>query len=170
MSEYEIELKLEQTNELRTKVITMTANGAKPSEIARQTGLSFREIREINTEFANAAGSDVWIRQRAREIIGYADVHYTDIIQRLMAIEEDARLNGDPKIQLDAIGKILAAEKEHVAFLRTAGVLSDNDIGEQIAQFERDKAELMQILAEIKKEKPELAGYIREKMESRVIE
>ncbi len=170
MSEYEIELQLEQLNEIKTKVIQMTAEGKKPTEVARATGLSLKEIRDINRDFALAAGSDTWIRQRAREIIGYADVHYTSIINRLNAIEEEARLNSEPKIQLDAIGKILIAEKEHVAFLRAAGVLSDSDIGEQIAAFERDKAELMQILAEIKKEKPELAGYIRQKMESRVIE
>lgn len=169
-SEYEIELRLEQENEIRAKVITMTAEGRKISEIARDTGLALKQIREINKEFADAAGSDVWIRQRAREIIGYADVHYTSIIDRLNAIEEEARLNGEPKIQLDAIGKILAAEKDHVSFLRAAGVLSDNDLGEQIAQFERDKQELMQILAEITKEKPELARYIKEKMQSRVID
>lgn len=170
MSEYEIELRIEQENEVRSKVITMTAQGRKPAEIAKETGLSFKQIREINKDFADAAGSDVWIRQRAREIIGYADVHYTSIIDRLNAIEEEARLNGDPKIQLDAIGKILAAEKDHVTFLRAAGVLSDNDIGEQIAQFERDKEELFLILAEIKKEHPELAEYIKQKMQNRVVE
>lgn len=169
-SEYEIELQLEQDNEKRRKVITMTAEGKKISEISRETGLGFKQIREINQEFAAAAGSDSWIRQRAKEIIGYMDVHHTSIIERLYDIEQEARLNGDTKIQLDALSKIMAAEKDRVTFLRAAGIISDSGIGEQVAAFERDKAELMQILQEIRKEHPEVAGYIREKMERRAID
>lgn len=164
-SEYELELQIEASNDLKNMVIKMTAEGRKPSEISRQTGLSLREQREINEEFRSLARSSKYVQDRSKEIIAYADVHYQSIIDRLNEVEEAADLNGDNKLRADTLSKIIVAEDKRVAFLQKAGIINDQGISADLAAREEREEQIISILVRAKKKYPEAIAWVYEELQ-----
>ena len=163
-TEYELQLRIEQSNELKNRVITLTAEGKKPSEISKLTGLTLREQREINEEFRRLARSSEYINTRSKEIIAYGDVHYNSIIERMNEVYEQAELNGDTKLQAEILGKMAAVESKRIEFLQKAGIINDKGIGEEVARVEARQEQLINILKEVKDKYPEASQYIRERL------
>lgn len=163
-SNYELELQIEASNDLKNTVIKMTAEGRRPTEITRETGLSLREQREINDEFRRLASSSQYVQQRSKEIIGYSDVHFSSIIDRLNEVEESAKMNGDDKLRADVLSRLIVAEDKRVAFLQKAGIINDQGVGAELAVREAREQQLIAILVKAKEKFPEAAAWIYEQL------
>lgn len=159
-SDYELELQIESSNDIKNLVVKMTAEGRKPSEISRETGLSLREQREINDDFRALARSSKYVQERSKEIIGYSDVHFSSIIDRLNEVEESAKLNGDDKLRADVLSKLITAEGKRVDFLQKAGIINDQGIAGELAAREQRESEIIAILMKAKGKYPEAIAWI----------
>lgn len=164
-SNYELELQIEQSNDLKNKVVKLTAEGRKPSEISRITGLSLREQREINEEFRELARNSTYVQRRSKEIIAYGDVHFGSIIDRLNEVEESAKLNGDDKLRADTLSKLIVAEAKRIEFLQKAGIINDQGIGAEVARVEAKQEQIIGILQEARAKFPQAAKWIGEQLQ-----
>lgn len=161
---YELELKVEQEQEIRAQVVRLTAEGKKPAEISRLTGMSPKKQREINEEFRNLVRSSNYIENRSREIIAYSDVHFNSVLSGLYEVLEEAKLGSDWKLAGETLNKIAATEAKRVELLQKAGIINDKGVGERMAQLEAQRDALINILKEARDKFPEASRWIRDRL------
>lgn len=132
------------------RVIELDLHGLNPTQIARETGLQrkivVRQLEEVRVAWQN----DAEARDLARDHLNKMVQHYNDLIRQfydLLSEAETLQLNDRIVGQRSGILKSIAdLEKQRVDLLQKAGLLESAELGDEIAQWEEEKTEVLDIL------------------------
>lgn len=136
-------------------VVQLTAEGRSTAYIQKETGVGPAGQRQINKDFKNYAQNDMYAETVARQLVGYVNEHYGAIIKRFYEAVDEAEQNGDYKIKATILKQIVDTEKIRVEILQKAGVLTAHSVGDDIAQMQSEKAQIIELLKEIAQKFPE---------------
>lgn len=155
------ELDIIRRAEQEAKVVSLYASTYPVSEIIKQTGLKKSEIDEILRGFREYAKQDKVLREMSRETVLKTAYHYDQLIQKLYDAVAIANDNGDYKAEMSGIKAIADIEKQRVDFMQKAGMLADNEIGDQLIESERKQQLIIDILKDISKQYPKIGLEIQ---------
>lgn len=131
------------------RVVELYATGNRISDIQKITGIARAQIEEYLNAFRKHAQQDVVLRERAKEAVRVVDVHYNEIIRGMHNAVESADMNNDYKTKITGLKSIADVEAKRVELLQKAGLLSDDVIGDQVADMEKKQEILIQILKDV---------------------
>lgn len=158
------ELEVIRRAELEDKVVSLYARTTPISEIIKQTGLKKSEVEFILIEYRKYAMQDKVLREMSRETLLKTRQHYDDLIRQLYDVAKIAETDGDNKTRLQTIKAIADIENQRVEFMRKAGMLAENEIGDQIVESERKQQIIIDILRDISKQYPKIGLEIQNKL------
>lgn len=160
------ELEIIKRAELETEVVSLYAKTKTIPEIIKATGLKKAEVEFILQEYRKYAMQDKVLREMSRETVLKTRQHYDDLIGQMYEVAEAAQLEEDNKLRLSVLNSIAAAEKQRVDFMQKAGMLADNELGDQLIESERKQQLIIEILKDVSKKYPkiglEIQGRLRE--------
>jgi deoxyhypusine synthase len=155
------ELDIIRRAEKEDQVVSLYARATPISDIVKKTGLRVEEIEHILQEYRKYTMQDKVLREMSRETILKTRKHYDDLINQMYDIVELARDENDNKMRLSAINSIVATEKQRVDFMQKAGMIADNEIGDQLIESERKQRIIIDILRDISKKYPKIGLEIQ---------
>ena len=158
------ELEVIRRAELEAKVISLYASTYPLSEIIKQTGLKKVQVEEILKGFKDYAMQDKVLREMSRETVIKTKLHYDDLIQKMYETVELADAEGDYNAKMKGIKAIADIEKQRVDFMQKAGMLADNEIGDQLVESERKQQIIIDILRELSKKYPKIGLEFQERL------
>jgi hypothetical protein len=150
------ELDIYREAEQQSKVVSLYSRGAKLSEIMRETGCTKTQVDRMLADYKEFALQDRYLREAARETLIKTREHYDDIIQQMYRAVEEADMNGDYKAKMSGLTGIAGIEKQRVDFMQRAGMLIDNELGQQIVDAEKKHEIIIGILRDIAKKYPNI--------------
>jgi hypothetical protein len=144
-SDIEVADKFDQMN----LVVEEMLKGNNPTQIARELGLKRTEVLDHLDTWKNLVKGDNSIRERAKEALGAADQHYAMIINRAWETVEQADVNDQLNIKAQSLKLIADVEGKRIDMLQKAGLLENNEIGDQLIETERKQQVLIEILRDV---------------------
>jgi hypothetical protein len=107
---------------------------------------------------------DKVLREMSRETVLKTRQHYDEIIHRLYDAVSLANDNGDYKAEMSGLKNIADIEKQRVDFMQKAGLLADNELGDQLAEMEKRQNILVDILKDVMKNYPKVGLEIQNRL------
>lgn len=160
------ELDVIRRAEKEAQVVSMYARACPVVQIVKETGLTKKQVDDLLAEFKQYAMQDKVLREMSRETVLKTRQHYDDLIQQLYSAVAYADDAGDYKAQMQGIKAIADIEKQRVDFMQKAGMLADNELGEQLMEAEHKHEIIIGILRLISKKYPdiglEIQGMLKE--------
>lgn len=150
------ELELLRQAEIEAKVISLYAKTKTLPEIMKETGLKKSEVEFILASYRKYAMQDKVLREMSRETVLKTRQHYDDLISQMYDAIDLADGEGDYKTKMQGITAIANIEKQRVDFMQKAGMLADNEIGDQLIESERKQQIIIDILREMSRKYPKI--------------
>lgn len=144
-SELEVADRFDQMN----MVVAELLKGNNPTTIAKTLGIKRVEVLDHLEVWRGLMQSDNSIRERAKEALGAADQHYSMIINRAWETVEQADAGAELRTKAQALKLIMDVEAKRIEMLQKAGLLEDNELGDQLVETERKQEILMGILRDV---------------------
>ena len=148
------ELDIIRRAELEQKIVSMYASTKSISEISKATGLTVKQVNEFLAEFKKYSMQDKVLREMSRETVIKTKLHYDELVQKMYSAVEIANDSGDYKAEMTGIKAIADIEKQRVDFMQKAGLLADNELGDQLIEAERKHSILVDIIKELMRKYP----------------
>ena len=161
---YEIALLAEQQQDQMLEVIKYQGEGRSKTWIRNKTGLSGPEQNKIKEDFNRTVVQDDYMQNRARVAVAEIDQHYTSLIKRFYEAIDDAEAADDYKTKATILKQVVDTEKSRTDFLHRAGLLAEQNIGDQVAEAEEKIEAIKQVLKEVATEYPEAKELIIKKL------
>lgn len=158
------ELDIIKYAEKQGEVISLWCRGMKLVDIMKTTGVRKQELDRMLADYKDFALQDRVLREMSRETLIKTRQHYDDLIEQMYEAVQTAEENDDYKVKLDGLKKIADAENQRVAFMQKAGLLVDDELGQQLIEQERKQQVLVDILREISKKHPDIGLEIAGKL------
>jgi hypothetical protein len=158
------ELDIIRQAELEQKVISLYASTMPIVQVAKEAGITKKQVEEILAGFRKYAMQDRVLREMSRETVLKTRQHYDDLIQQMYDVAKIAEAEGDSKLRLSALNSITTTEKQRVDFMQKAGMLADNEIGDQLVESERKQQIIIDILRDISKQYPKIGLEIQNRL------
>jgi intein-encoded DNA endonuclease-like protein len=158
------ELDVIRQAEKESQVISLYASTYDTAHIIKETGLKKSQIEEILRSYRQYAMQDKVLREMSRETVIKTKLHYDQLIQKMYDAVAVANDNGDYKSEMQGVKAIADIEKQRVDFMQKAGMLADNEIGDQIVESERKQRIIIDILKDISKQYPKIGLEIQERL------
>lgn len=136
---------LEEVNAVATEYI----KGLNETEISRELDIPKARVSSLLREWKQMASNSEAVRSRAREALAAADQHYGKLIKQAYEVIDDANLNQNSSVKLNAIKLVLDIETRRIDMLQKAGLLENKELAEQLLETERKQELLMNILKEV---------------------
>lgn len=136
---------LEEVNAVATEYI----KGLNETEISRELDIPKARVSSLLREWKQMASNSEAVRSRAREALAAADQHYGKLIKQAYEVIDDANLNQNSAVKLNAIKLVLDIETRRIDMLQKAGLLENKELAEQLLETERKQELLMNILKEV---------------------
>jgi hypothetical protein len=130
-------------------VVTAHLKGDNPTQIAKTTGMKRAEVLEYIDEWRAIAQNSKTIQARASEAITSMDEHYNMIIRELWETMEQADMNNDLRTKAAVLKSLADVEGKRVDLLQKAGLLDNQEIGNEVIEMERKHQILIGILREV---------------------
>jgi len=135
----------EQHFEEMSQVVVLFAQNKKVPEIARETGLKQKDVRDYIKEWKETAvGSDI-LMERYEELIASSDEHYSTLIEKFYEIvaEVDDTLEADVKSRPaylaqknSALRSIADLEAKRLDIYDKAGLRIDASVGDELVDLQ----------------------------------
>lgn len=145
MSDIELAERYDRMN----KVVEELLKGSNPSQIANTLSIPRKEVLEHIDEWRSIVHNDSSIRTRAREALAGADQHYAMIISKAWETVEQADANSQYGTKAQALKLIAEVESKRLDMLNKAGLLENNDLGNQLIETEKKQQILIDILKQV---------------------
>lgn len=136
---------LEEVNAVATEYI----KGLNETEISKELDIPKARVSSLLREWKQMASNSEAVRSRAREALAAADQHYGKLIKQAYEVIDDANLNQNSSVKLNAIKLVLDIETRRIDMLQKAGLLENKELAEQLLETERKQELLMNILKEV---------------------
>lgn len=131
------------------KVIEELLKGNNPTAIAKVLGIKRIEVLDHIDTWRGLVKSDNNIRERAKEALGAADQHYAMIINKAWETVDQADAAAELRTKAQALKLIMDVEAKRIEMLQKAGLLENNELGDQLVETERKQEILMNILRDV---------------------
>jgi hypothetical protein len=158
------ELDIIREAEREQKIVSMWASGKTIPEIVNTIGLKKRQVEDVLSVYKQYAMQDKVLREMSRETVLRTRQHYDDIINKLYDAVSVANDSGDYKAEMTGLKMVADIEKQRVDFMQKAGMLADNEIGDQLIESERKQQVIIDILRDISKEYPKIGLEIQTRL------
>lgn len=158
------ELDIIRRAELEAKVVSLYARTKTISQIMNETGLKKQEVELILVDYRKYAMQDKVLREMSRETVLKTRQHYDDLIGQMYEAIDLADNEGDYNAKMKGIKAIADIEKQRVDFMQKAGMLADNEIGDQLVESERKQQIIIDILRELSKKYPKIGLEFQERL------
>lgn len=135
-------------------VVAAHLKGDNATVIARNTGMKRAQVLEYIEEWKQLASNNKTIQARASEALTSMDEHYSMIIRELWGVLEEADMNNDLKTKTSVLKNLADIEGKRVDLLQKAGLLDNQQIGDEVVEMERKHEILIGILREVTSECP----------------
>jgi hypothetical protein len=142
--------RIEQMN----SVVAAHLKGDNPTVIARNTGMKRAQVIEYIDEWKLIAQNSKTIQGRAQEALTGMDEHYSMIIRELWGVLEEADMNNDLKTKNSVLKNLADVEGKRVDLLQKAGLLDNQQMGDEVVEMERKHEILIGILREVTSDCP----------------
>ena len=136
---------IEEVNAVATEYI----KGLNETEISRELDIPKARVATLLREWKQMASNSEAVRSRAREALAAADQHYGKLIKQAYEVIDDANLNQQSAVKLNAIKLVLDIETRRIDMLQKAGLLENKELADQLIETERKQELLMTILKEV---------------------
>jgi hypothetical protein len=136
------------------QVVQAHLKGDNPTQIARITGFKRVEVLRYLEEWQDIARNDKTIKARAQEALTSMDEHYAMIIRELWETLEQADMNNDLRTKTSILKNLADIEGKRVDLLQKAGLLDNQDLGNEVVEMERKHEILISILREVTSDCP----------------
>ena len=143
------ELELVERFDRMNKVVEELLKGNNANQIARNLDMKRGEVLTLLDEWRTIVHSDNHIRDRAKEALMGADQHYAMLIQKAWETVEQADQNDQLNIKTQALKLITDIEAKRIEMLQKAGLLENNELGDQLMETERKQEILVDILKSV---------------------
>lgn len=150
------ELDIIKYHEQVDTIISMWARTCTINEMIRETGLTRKQINEVLQDYKEYSRQDRVIREMSRETLIKTQKHYDDIVKQLYTAVEELQAEGKYKDMADGLKKIADVEKQRVDFMQKAGVLADNEVGQQLVEMEEKHQIIIGILKKVAQKYPDV--------------
>lgn len=147
---------LEEVNAVATEYI----KGLNETEISRELDIPKARVSSLLREWKQMASNSEAVRSRAREALAAADQHYGKLIKQAYEVIDDANLNQNSSVKLNAIKLVLDIETRRIDMLQKAGLLENKELAEQLLETERKQELIMGILKDIAAKYPNIKNEI----------
>jgi hypothetical protein len=137
--------RIEQMND----VVAAYLKGDNPTQIAKSTGMKRAEVLEYIEEWRGIAQNSKTIQARANEAVTSMTEHYSMVIRELWETMEQADMNNDLRTKAAVLKSIADVEGKRVDLLQKAGLLDNQEIGNEVVEMERKHEILIGILREV---------------------
>lgn len=158
------ELDIIREAEREQQVVSMWASGKTITQIMTSTGLKKRQVEDILAIYKQYAMQDKVLRELSRETVLRTRQHYDDLISKVYDAVEVADDSGDYKAKMTGLKMIADIEKQRVDFMQKAGMLADNELGDQLVESERKQQVIIDILRDISKQYPKIGLEIQARL------
>lgn len=134
-------------------IIEMWARGDSPTTIAKNTGVQRKQVQAIIRAWSDHIQQDAGSRNVARDMLNKMVEHYEHLIRdfRKVVDEIDDATNGAPSHQwigqkISALKSIAELDKVRVDLMQKAGMLDNTELGDELAEMEKQKEIILDIL------------------------
>lgn len=136
------------------EIIDLQLSGLRPGEIAKRLGVSIKEVNSIIDTWKEVAMDDRALKERAKEVLAGADVHYSKLIQGYYEIINEVDSFGQTSPQLlaqkaNAIKGIADLEAKRFQMLKDMGLATDAETAAYQADLERKIAVIEKVLRNV---------------------
>lgn len=131
------------------RVVEELLKGNNPTAISKTLGIKRVEVLDHIETWRGLVRSDNSIRERAKEALGAADQHYAMIINRSWETVEQADAAAELRTKAQALKLVADVEAKRIEMLQKAGLLENNELGDQLVETERKQEILMNILRDV---------------------
>ena len=143
------ELELVEKFDNMNKVVEELLKGNNANQIARNLSMKRGEVLLLLDEWRTIVHSDSHIRDRAKEALVGADQHYAMLIQKAWETVDQADQNDQLSIKTQTLKLIADIEAKRIEMLQKAGLLENNELGDQLLETERKQEILVEILKSV---------------------
>jgi hypothetical protein len=149
------ELELVDKYALQNSVIELHLKGIPAYTIAKQLKIKTPVVQAFLEDWRKVAANDTEIKSRAREALAGMDKHYNMIISKLWEAVEECDLAGDIKTKNSILKNIADIEAKRLDSLQKAGLLDDQEVGNQVVQTQKKLDQVKELLKEVSSKCPQ---------------
>lgn len=139
---------LDRIEQMNT-VVAALLKGDNATGIAKSTGLKRAQVIEYIDEWKALAQNNKTIQSRAYEALTGMDEHYSMIIRELWGVLEEADMNNDLRTKTSVLKSLADIEGKRVDLLQKAGLLDNQQMGDDVVEMERKHEILISILRDV---------------------
>lgn len=151
----------EYYEQMNLVVEAMLKGETNPTTLARELGMTRKEVLNYMDEWRSIAANNPDIQARAREAMTAMDKHFDLIIKEMWGI-----VNGpaDDKTRAGVLKNIADVESKRQESLQKAGLYDDNSMAEEIAEMERKSEAIHIMFQEVAQKYPQTRAFIQERL------
>lgn len=141
----ELELAHEHLDQIN-EIVLEFLRGKEPTRIAREMGISRVKVMAAIDEWKSYASNSVAIRERARDALAGADVHFSSLIGHAYDVVGAADIDGNLPAKLQALKLIKDIEAQRIELLQKAGLLDNKELADTLVEMEKKYEAVKHIL------------------------
>lgn len=134
-------------------IIDRYIKGEKPTAIAKDVGLPTAQVKSIIKHWNENVRGDLESREFARDMLNRLVEHYDKLIGQFYDLIEDIDSSSAGNLthqwtgqKISALRSIADLESKRADLIQKAGGVENDELGDQLAQMEKDKEILIEIL------------------------
>ena len=137
--------------DLMQEAVERYIKNEKPTSIAREMGISRKQVLDYIDEWKESAVNQELMRDRVQELIATMDEHYSTLIRKFYEIVEEVDAFDTSNAAMlaqkaNALKGIAELERQRIDTLQKSGLLDAADMGAEVARMEEKHAILIDIL------------------------
>lgn len=152
----------EYYEQMNLVVEAMLKGETNPTTLARELGMTRKEVLNFMDEWRSIAANNPDIQARAREAMTAMDKHFDLIIKEMWAVVNDHMT--DVKTKASTLKSIADVESKRQESLQKAGLYDDNAMAEEIAKMEEKSEQIHIMFQEVAQKYPQTRAFIQERL------
>lgn len=137
--------------DLFDKILDLHLQGDNPRQISKTLAVPQKRVTEILNEWKSSDRVSEELQHRVKELLVQLDAQYTTLIKKSYEVIADVDARPSPSatfltVKNQAIKAIADLEDKRVGALQRSGLLENDDIISELAEMERQKEAIQDIL------------------------
>lgn len=146
------------------KVVSKYLEGIDETRISKLLAIPRVKVVAYLKEWKLMTSNNAAIRERAREALSSADMHYNKLIAQTYEVIDEATTQANLSAKTAAIKLVLDIESRRIDMLQKAGLLENKELADEMMVIENRQTILMNILRDIATEHPEIRDKVMRRL------